>query len=164
MGLSEILNLILGGGLIAALISLITIRATVRKANADADKAKADAETVRISNTEQATRILIENIVEPLKEELIATRNELCETKKELGATKREMARFRKAVNDANGCKYHDDCPVLVGLREFPKVVRNGNGRHSSARGQHRVRSPGNKDGNHTDVGSDPEDTDGQPP
>ena len=32
--------------------------------------AKAEAETVRIGNTEQATRILMENIVEPLKKEL----------------------------------------------------------------------------------------------
>lgn len=48
----------------------------------------------RIGNTEQATRILIENIVEPLKKELSETREDLREAKKELGSTKREMARF----------------------------------------------------------------------
>ena len=77
MEFSEILNLILGGGLLAAVIGVVTLKATVRKANAEAErakaeaeKAKAEAETVRIDNAEHATRILIENIVEPLKKEL----------------------------------------------------------------------------------------------
>lgn len=85
------LNWILGGGLLAAVVGLLTLKATVRKANAEAEKAKAEAETVRIGNTEQATRILIENIVEPLKKELSETREDLREAKKELGSTKREM-------------------------------------------------------------------------
>lgn len=33
MELSEILNLVLGGGLLAAVIGLLTLKATVRKAN-----------------------------------------------------------------------------------------------------------------------------------
>ena len=81
MELSEILNLVLGGGLLAAVIGLLTLKATVRKANAEAEKARAEAETVRIDNTEQATRILIDNIVEPLKKELNETREELRATK-----------------------------------------------------------------------------------
>ena len=52
MELSEILNLVLGGGLLAAVIGLLTLKATVRKANAEAEKARAEAETVRIDNTE----------------------------------------------------------------------------------------------------------------
>ena len=64
MEFSEMLNWILGGGLLAAVVGLLTLTATVRKANAEAEKAKAEAETVRIGNTEQATRILIENIVD----------------------------------------------------------------------------------------------------
>ena len=94
MELSEILNLVLGGGLLAAVIGLLTLKATVRKANAEAEKARAEAETVRIDNTEQATRILIDNIVEPLKKELNETREELRATKKEFCSTKREMAHF----------------------------------------------------------------------
>ncbi len=105
MEFSEMLNWILGGGLLAAVVGLLTLKATVRKANAEAEKAKAEAETVRIGNTEQATRILIENIVEPLKKELSETREDLREAKKELGSTKREMARFRKAIETANSCK-----------------------------------------------------------
>ena len=101
MDFSVILNWILGGGLVTAIIGIITLKATVREANAKADEAKAnaekamaEAETVRIDNAEHATRILIENIVEPLKEELNATR-------KDLQATKREMARLRKAIGAA---------------------------------------------------------------
>lgn len=114
MELSEILNWALGGGFVATLIALITLKPTVmkakseaEKARAEAERAKADAETVRITNTEQATRILMNNIVEPLK--------------KELNATRREMARLRKALNQANACDHNDNCPVLRELRELPK-------------------------------------------
>lgn len=69
MTFSEILNILLGGGFLAMVVGVITLKATVRKANADAEKARADAETVHITNTENATRILVENIVKPLKDE-----------------------------------------------------------------------------------------------
>lgn len=114
MELSEIINLVLGGSLVATIVTVITLKSTVRKAIAEAEKATAEAETVRIGNTEQATRILIENIVNPLREELNGTR-------KDLQATKREMARLRKAIDTANSCRYSDDCPVLLGMHEFAK-------------------------------------------
>lgn len=165
MEFSVILNWILGGGLLAAVVGIVTLKATVRKANADADKAKAEAETVRIDNAEHATRILIENIVEPLKKELSETREELRETKKEFGSTKREMARFRKAVESANGCKFRVDCPVLSRLRDIPKgEPGHGIVRIPGIRGQPVARAEGHKGGAHTDVGSDTDDTDGQPP
>ena len=66
MNFSEILNILLGTGLVGLMVAVATMKATVRKANADAEKAKADAEkskadaeTVRITNTENATRILV---------------------------------------------------------------------------------------------------------
>lgn len=165
MEFSVILNWILGGGLLAAVAGIVTLKATVRKANADADKAKAEAETVRIDNAEHATRILIENIVEPLKKELSETREELRETKKEFGSTKREMARFRKAVESANGCKFRVDCPVLSRLRDIPKgEPGHGIVRIPGIRGQPVARAEGHKGGVHTDVGSDTDDTNGQPP
>lgn len=149
MELSEILNFVLGGSLLATVVGIVTLRATVRKANAEAEKAKADAETVRIDNAEHATRILVDNIVEPLKDELNATR-------KDLQATKREMARLRKAIDTANSCKHHDDCPVLRGVREHPKDSA-GNGDGSG--GQHEERSPPDTDGNGTEVGGEAGDT-----
>lgn len=121
MTFSEILNILLGGGFLAMVVGVITLKATVRKANADAEKARADAETVHITNTENATRILVENIVKPLKDELNATREELQATKREMASTKREMARLRKAVEAASACSHSNGCPVLYKLRVNPE-------------------------------------------
>ena len=121
MSSSEILNILLGTGLMGLVVAVATMKATVRKANADAEKARAEAETVRITNTETAPRILVENIVKPLKEELNATRTDLQATKKEMASTKREMARLRKAVEAATGCRHADYCPVLFKLRDNQK-------------------------------------------
>lgn len=121
MSFSEILNILLGGGFMALIVAVATMRATVRKANADAEKANADAETVHITNADNATRILVENIVKPLKDELHATREDLQATKREMASTKREMARLRKAVEAASGCPHSDGCPVLARLRDHQK-------------------------------------------
>ena len=165
MEFSEILNYILGGGLLAAIVGIVTLKATLRKANADAERAIAEAETVRIDNAEHATRILIENIVEPLKKELHETREELRETKKEFGATKREMARLRKAIGDANSCKHSDDCPVLYRLRDLPKgELPERIERGAGIRGQPTIRSEEDRDGDGTAVTGDAGDTDRQPP
>ena len=107
MDWNDVLNMALSGGLVGLLTFLLTWRSQARRARAEAD-------TVNITNTEQATRILVENIVEPLKQELNATR-------RDLSSTKREMARLRKAIDDANSCKYSADCPVLRRMREQPK-------------------------------------------
>ena len=154
MELSEIFNFVLGGSLLATVIGIVTLKATVRKANAEAEKAKADAETVRIDNAEHATRILVDNIVEPLKDELDGTR-------KDLMATKREMARLRKAIDRANSCKHHDGCPVLNGMREHPKDD-SGNeleGSGADDGGQLEGRSPPGADGNGAEIGGEAGDT-----
>lgn len=142
MSFSEIFNLLLGGTVITLIVALATMKATVRKANAeaekakaDADKARAEAEAVRITNTENATRILMENIVKPLKEELHATRQELHATReklsaneelmagmqKELASTKRAVSRLSRAVESAKNCPHTDDCVVLYKLRNNKK-------------------------------------------
>ena len=121
MSWSVVLDLLLGGGLIAALVNIFTLRSTLREAQAKADHAHADADTVKITNTGTATRILMENIVEPLKKELHAVREELAIYKKEmsrlLNAQKRELARLRKAIEGANSCDYRDGCPVIDRVR-----------------------------------------------
>lgn len=154
MELSEIINFVLGGTLLATVIGIMTLKAKVKQANADAEKAQAEAETVRIDNAEHATRILVNNIVEPLKDELNATR-------KDLQATKREMARLRKAIDTANSCKHHDDCPVLRGMREHPKDNATGNpdGSGTDDDGQSGQRSPPDADGNGTEIGGEAGDT-----
>lgn len=172
MEFSVILNWILGGGLLAAVIGVATLKATLTKANAeaerakaDAEKAKAEAESVRIDNAEHATRILMENIVEPLKTELSDTRKELLEVKKEFGSTKREMARFRKAVETANSCHYSDDCPVLSKLRDTAKNNRYDTGAvQQRTRGQPRENGADDNLRSNTDINGDALDTAPEPP
>lgn len=154
MELSEIINIALGGGLLATIIGIMTMKATVRKATAEAEKAKAEAESVRIDNAEHATRILMENIVKPLKDEFN-------ETKKELARNTREMARLRKAIDGANSCDYRSACPVLHRLREHPKdnTGSDPDGSGPEQGGQHEDRSPPGTDGNGSEVGSEAGDT-----
>ena len=154
MDFSAVMNLVLGGGLVATIIAIITL-----KSRAKAEKATAEAETVRIDNTEHATRILIENIVEPLKEELN-------ENRKALQATRREMARLRKAIDTANSCRHHDDCPVLYGMREYSKEQDGGEPEQQPVvkRRQRVKREAGVVDGGDSEIGGEPDDPSGQPP
>ena len=169
MELSEILNVVLGGSLVGAIISIVTIRSALKKARAEAEKALAESDTVKITNTEQATRILMQNIVKPLTEELNDTR-------KDLSGVKREMARLRKAIDSANSCRYSATCPVLDRMRNIAKERDPGESglcvrdcqrgeRDGSVRRQ-RKRGYGSTDGDceSADVGSEPDDSDGQPP
>lgn len=117
---SVILNVLFGTGLVATIVGLLSIRSELKKARAEAEKAVAEADTVKITNTENATRILMENIVEPLRGELNATRTELNETREELKQVpplKREVTRLRKAMEAVQRCDYHDVCPVLDELQ-----------------------------------------------
>ncbi len=158
MEFSVILNWILGGGLITAIISIITLRATVQEANAKAEKAMAEAEALRIDNVEHATRILMENIVKPLTEQLNATI-------KSLQSVQREVARLRKALSVANSCKHSDNCPVLYKLRDLAKDGGCETGDlFSGHRGQHCIRSNTENSGSGTHVGGEDGDSDGKPP
>lgn len=138
MDLSEITNIILSGGLVGTMSAIGSLRATVRKAKAEAMKAEAGAEAMRIDNAEHATRILMENIVKPLKDEFF-------ETKKELARNTREMARLRKAIDTAGSCPHRDDCPVLDRLREPPKEPDGNSGNGSL--GKHRQHGHKSSDG-----------------
>lgn len=166
MTFSEILNIILGGGMISLAVSLLTMKSTIKKAHAQADcakaeaeKAKADAETVHITNAENATRILVENIVKPLKEELNATR-------KDLQATKREMAKLRKAVEAVADCPHSDSCPVRYKLLDNSKDSDGTQGECQDSRETRHRRHSHKTDceGGNTDEPGGDGDTDGQPP
>lgn len=158
MEFSVILNWILGGGLITAIISIITLKATVKEANAKAEKAMAEAQALRIDNVEHATRILMENIVKPLTEQLNATI-------KSLQSVQREVARLRKALSVANSCKHSDNCPVLYKLRDLAKDGGCETGDlFAGHRGQHCIRSNTENSGSGTHVGGEDGDSDGKPP
>lgn len=163
MDISEIINIILSGGLVGTVAAIGSLRATVRKAKAEALKSEADAESVRFDNAEHATRILMENIVKPLKGEFNETKEELVETKKELSRNTREMARLRKALDGANSCEHRDGCPVLDRLREQPKD--RGNERNGTDRGkrQHRERDTACDGAAGAEVGGEPDPECGQP-
>lgn len=151
MDWSVIANLILGGGLAGAILGILTLRSSMAKARAEAEQARAEAEraiaeaeSVRITNAENATRILVENIVKPLKEELNATREDLLATKREMASTKREMGRLRKAVEAAVRCPHSDTCPVLLKLPVDKGAVgeREPEGsEHNDNRGRKRCRA-----------------------
>lgn len=169
---SEVLNIVLGGGLVGTVIGLASLRSALKKARGEAEKAVAEADTVKITNTETATRILIENIVNPLKEELH-------ETRKELGSVKRVVARLQKAIDGANNCRYSAGCPVLERMR-LPSpdgeggcdpvatdgAVRAAGRTRDSPRGRQRKRGDGQVDGGGDGSGVDGEsdDSGGQPP
>lgn len=142
MVISTILNFILGGGLLTTLVSLFTLKSKVRKESAEAMKATAEGESIQITNVNAATKILMGNIVMPLKDELSTTRQKLSEVQNEFSSTKRAMVRLRKAIEMANSCKYSDNCPVLDKLRNNPKNKReNESGKSGTDIGQHRLHS-----------------------
>ena len=99
-----------------------------------------------MDNAEHATRILVSNIVVPLKEELNATR-------KDLQANKREMARLRKAIDTANSCRHHDDCPVLGGLRKQQEEHDGGEDTDGNGKRRQRERKPTGGTGDGGDTG-----------
>lgn len=111
MAWSEILNIVLGGGLVGTVVAIAQLKSTLRKAGAEAGRAEAEAEGVRLENAEHATRILMEHIVKPLKDELN-------ETRRQIESLKRSILRLRKTIDEANGCRYRDGCPVLDGLQK----------------------------------------------
>lgn len=164
MDTSVLLDWIFGGGLLAALTALVTVVPTVRKSRAEAERARADAEAVRIDNAEHATRILMENIVKPLKNEFNETKEELSETKKELARNTREMAHLRKALDGANGCEHRDGCPVLDQLREQPKERDRERGGTDRGKRQHRDRDAACDGGGGAGGGSETDPEGGQPP
>lgn len=164
--MSEILTWIFGGSAIAALSSIVTLGAVRKEAQGKAEQAHADADAVKITNTENATRILVENIVEPLKQELN-------ETRRELSSFKREVVRLRKAIDAANSCNYSDDCPVLHELRDSSKehgagVKEAGSRGHRQRSAPHRreKRARGGDDeaGDGAGLEGDAGDSGGQPP
>jgi hypothetical protein len=126
MDWNTLLNVALGGGCLTGVIGVLTLRSTVARARAEAEearagaeKARAEAERVRIDNVNEATKILMDNIVTPLRDELNATR-------KELASLKRAVSKLQKAVDAANSCPHSDGCVVLERMRECARETGNG--------------------------------------
>lgn len=97
------LELILSSISVAELVTLITtivmLRPQRQKAEEDVNQARATTRGTIIDNDEKSTKLLMEYIVEPLKKEITSLR--------------REVNALKRAVQKANSCKYHDECPVI---------------------------------------------------
>ena len=98
---SIVLNAVFGGSLI---VTIVTMKATVRKAEAEAQKANAEVERMKADNERSAMATFNEFIVDPLKVEI-----------KRLN---RNINGLQKAIKQANSCPHSDDCPVLDELQK----------------------------------------------
>ena len=92
--ISIVLNAVLGGSLI---VTIATLRATRKKANAEAD-------AQQISNASALMQEYQTNIVEPLK--------------KEVNALRTNIRSLTKAINRINDCAHVADCPVRNELQK----------------------------------------------
>lgn len=105
--------------IVLALISIVTVPLTawitskmlkkeyqikIDKLNAEVETLQAGNDSVSLDNTKKLIEIMMQNVVEPLKKELKAVRNEL--------------SKFRKAIEKIPECDYADDCPVKRELRQ----------------------------------------------
>lgn len=92
--ISLILNAVFGGGF---LITLVTLRASRKKANAEAD-------AQQLGNAQLLIQEYQKNIVEPLK--------------KEINALRKTVGKLTGAINRITDCPHSVDCPVRNELQK----------------------------------------------
>ena len=109
--ISLILNFLLGGGLIAAITAIATLRSSVKEAEAKAEQALAEARRMRaeatgteLVNEEKTLQIFKQYIYEPIQKEAVNLR--------------RSIRRLNRAIDKANTCDYTATCPVRRELQE----------------------------------------------
>lgn len=90
--ISSALNLLLGGGLVA---TLVTIRSLKKKA-------EEEAKSVALDNEKKLMALFNEYIVEPLKKEITSLR--------------RTVSRLTQAIDKIPSCPHSADCPVKDSL------------------------------------------------
>lgn len=92
--ISLILNAVFGGGF---LITLVTLRASRKKANAEAD-------AQQLANAQLLIQEYRESFVEPLK--------------KEINALRKTVNQLTRAINRITDCPHSVDCPVRSELQK----------------------------------------------
>lgn len=146
-----VIEALLTGGLI---VTLVTLRATRRKAMAEAAGVERDNQSKDMNLGQQYVSAFTENIVEPLKEELAALKQEVSDLKE-------EVKELKDAVQKANTCPHADECPVLHRLQKH----QGNNARAVRGNGGSRIR--GDPDGgerrNRRGDGMERHDADGEP-
>ena len=100
-----ILNFVLGGGLITAIVSIFTLRSQVKEAEAKAEQAlaeakkmQAEAKSKELENDKTLVDTFNEYIVAPLK--------------KEVNGLRKDVRKFTCAVEKINDCPHAANCPV----------------------------------------------------
>lgn len=97
MNAFEIVSLVLNALFVSGgIVTLVTVRSTRRKANAE-------AKSKEIENEEKAAQVVIDYVVEPLK--------------KEISALRRDVRKLNRAIDKVSECKYESDCPVKHQLK-----------------------------------------------
>lgn len=109
--ISIILNFVLGGGLIAAITAIATLRSSVKEAEAKAEQALAEAKRMRaeahgteLINEEKTLQIFKQYIYEPIQKEAINLR--------------RSVNRLNRAIDKIAECPTAATCPVRIKLQE----------------------------------------------
>lgn len=80
----------------------------VEKLKAEVQAAQVNTRGRELENVQKAMQILMDEIVEPLKQEINAIR--------------KELGKLRRAVEKANGCRFSADCPVRSELQKPEKT------------------------------------------
>jgi len=109
--ISLILNFLLGGGLIAAITAIATLRSSVKEAEAKAEQALAEARRMRaeatgteLVNEEKTLQIFKQYIYEPIQKEAVNLR--------------RSVNRLNRAIEKISDCPTAATCPVRRELQE----------------------------------------------
>lgn len=83
----------------------------VEKLKADVQAAQVNTRGSELDNVQKAMQILMDEIVEPLKQEINAIR--------------KELGKLRRAVEKSNTCRFTANCPVRSELQKPDKVGEN---------------------------------------
>lgn len=84
-------------------------RVEIEGLKADLDKKLTETRSTELDNVRQGNDILMQQIVEPLKDEIKYLRN--------------DVNKFRKAIENISNCSYRAECPVS---RELLSDEKNG--------------------------------------
>lgn len=80
----------------------------VEKLKAEVQSANANVRSSELDNVKKAMQIVMDELVEPLKQEINAIR--------------KELGKLRRAVEKANGCRFTANCPVRSELQKPDKT------------------------------------------
>lgn len=115
-----ILNFVLSGGLVAAIIAIATLRSHVKEAEAKAEQALAEAQkmhaeakSTELDNDKTLVDTFNEYIVAPLKTEVNGLR--------------KDVRRLNRAIEKINDCPHAANCPVRRELQDGQELHAGSN-------------------------------------